>query len=123
MARRFGKFNKNQKRDRKGRWTTGGSSSSKSKSGSKKKGPNYKTGQLSNGAVLLSTQNPNKYTQRGSSLGAAVGFAAGLVAGQPLGGTGAGILAGASIGRAIDKRVSRRRLNAAEAALQRSRRR
>lgn len=122
MARRFGRFNKNQKRDRRGRWTKGGGASS-SKSSSKKKGPNYKTGQLSNGAILLTTQNPNKYTQRGSNLGAVVGFAAGVVAGKPLGGTGVGILAGASVGRAIDNRVNKRRLNAAEAALQRSRRR
>lgn len=117
MARRF--FNKNQKRDRRGRWTKGGSSSSKSKSSAKK--PNYRTGRLSNGAILLTTQNPNKYTQRGSNLGAVVGFAAGVVAGQPLGGTGAGILIGASAGRAIDKRVARRRINAAEAALRRGR--
>lgn len=123
MARRFGRFNKNQKRDKNGRWTKGGGGSSKAKSGSKKKGPNYKTGQLSNGAILLTTQNPNKYTQRGSNLGAVVGFATGLAVGQPLGGTGAGIIAGASLGRAIDQRVSRRRINAAEAALQRSRKR
>lgn len=116
MARR-GHFNPNQKRDRKGRWAKGGSGSK-----SKKAGPNYKTGTLSNGQRLLTTQDPNKYTKRGNAVGAALGFAAGLAVGQPLGGTGVGIIAGASLGRSIDKRVSRRRINAAEAALQRSRR-
>lgn len=43
MARRFGKFNKNQPRDRNGRWTSkGGSSRAKPKSSSPKKTPTQK---------------------------------------------------------------------------------
>ena len=120
MARRFGRFNKSQKRDRKGRWTKGGSSSSKSKSGSKKK-PDYRTGRLSNGAILLTTQDPNKFSKRGAKIGGALGLAVGAVAGQPLAGAGIGILGGSVVGNSIDQRVSRRRINAAEAALRRRR--
>lgn len=120
MARRFGKFNPRQKRDSKGRWTKGGGSSSKAKSKSGKK-PNYKTGRLSNGQLLLSTQDPNKYSKRGSTAGAAAGALIGAAFGTPFAGAGLGVLAGSLVGNSIDQRVARRRINAAEAALRRKR--
>lgn len=119
MARRFGRFNKNQKRDRKGRWTKGGGASA-SKSKAKVK-PNYRTGQLSNGAILMTTKDPNRYGKIGSKAGGAAGLVLGALGGQPLAGAGVGILAGGLVGNTIDQRVARVRVNRAEAVLRRKR--
>lgn len=112
MARRFGRFNPKQKRDRRGRWTSGGGSSSKGKGSKKGKG-----GKLSNGAVLLTTKDPNRFSKRGTKIGGIVGLGLGATVGQPLGGAGVGILAGSVVGHGIDRAVSRRRITLAERAL------
>lgn len=114
---RFGRFNPRQKRDKNGKWTKGGGSSSRSKAA---KSLN-KRGRLSNGALLITTKDPNKYSKRGSKIGGLVGIALGAPAGLPLAGGGVGLLAGSIVGNAIDQRVSKRRIKAAEAALRRSR--
>lgn len=111
MARRG--FNKNQKRDSHGRWTSGGGSAGKKVKGSKK----GKGGKLSNGAVLLTTKDPNRFSKRGSKIGGIVGLGLGAAVGQPLGGAGVGILAGSVVGHGIDRAVSRRRITLAERAL------
>lgn len=116
MARRG--FNKNQKRDSHGRWTSGGGSAGKKVKGSKKgKGSKSGKGKLSNGAVLLTTKDPNRFSKRGSKIGGIVGLGLGAAVGQPLGGAGVGILAGSVVGHGIDRAVSRRRITLAERAL------
>lgn len=92
MARRFGRFNKNQPRDKDGKWTSGGGSSKGSSKG----------GSKSKRKPLTPKKRRNRTLRRSAGWGGVVG---GLVSvGNP-----AAILAGSAIGAGIGAGINRRR--------------